>query len=139
MILLIFATLLMIWSWVGLIHSVRKQNDVAFALFMFLAVITTTVSLTDFIMLGQRASEASKMQEKRDYYAELVTHLTDDMSFETVSKTVNTAKDINRDIERNKRNGDHVIYGTFYNKKIGEIELIDIPDLHFMMKDERDL
>ena len=67
--------------------------------------------------------------KKREYYQDLVSNLSDNMSFETVSEIICSAEYINERILDSRANADNIFWGTFYNKKIGEIELIEIPDL----------
>ena len=130
MILIVISALLMIASFIGLSYSLKTKKAVFGGISLLLTIITTTVSVTDLSFLLSRGCEASALQKKRDFYAEWVAHISSDMSFDIVSETINTAKDINKDIEMNRRNADNIFYGSFFNPWIAEIELIDIPDLH---------
>lgn len=130
MILLILLITLMIAGWVFFGASVKHDKEGLACLFLFLTLFLTGASIGGIVSLACQNGDARALKTDRDYYQELVYNLSDDMSFETVSRTVNRAKEINERIETDRRNCDNAFYGTFYNSKIAEIELIDIPELH---------
>lgn len=141
MILFILLIILMIAGWVFFGTSVKLGKEGLASLFLIIGLAATGGSLGGIVVLGNRNCDAYIFKADRDYYQELAYNLSDDMSFETVSRTINKAKSINERIEKDRRHCDNAFYGTFYNSKIAEVELIEIPELSlkgFNKKFERD-
>ena len=104
----------------------------------FLEMFSTAVCIFSFafvffsgVYMLTKNSEGKDFLEKRDYYQELVYHLSDDMSFSTVERTVNEARNINARIDNNKKHADSKMWGFLCNKCIAEVEPIDIPVLEY--------
>lgn len=142
MILLILLIVGMIASWIFFGYAAKNGNDGLGALFLALSLMFTGGSVGGIVSLGCQNEDARILRADRDFYQDVMYNLSDDMSFETVSRSISRAKEINEHIEQDRRHCNNSFYGTFYNNKIAEIELIEIPELHlkdFDNKNERDL
>ena len=129
MILFGLLSLVVILSWVVFASSAKKDKEIT-PLYFFLALLTTGWFIGSCIYMGEKNSDAVGVMIQRQYYQDLITNLSDDASFETVAKIVASAEFINGRILKNRANADNILWGSFYNKKIGEIELIEIPKLY---------
>ena len=141
MILLILLIVGMIASWIFFGYAVKNGNDGLGTLFLALSLMFTGGSVGGILSLGCQNDDARILRADRDFYQDMVYNLSDDMSFETVSRTIRKAKEINEHIERDRRHCNNAFYGTFFNNRIAEIELIDVPELQLkysINKNERD-
>lgn len=116
-------------SWVAFGHTEKNDYGVAACLWLLLGVSATVGLIASTIYFGLKSSDAKKAAVDRDYYQECVYSLNDQMSFPTIDRILSNARSINERIETNKKNADNAFCGWFYNKAIGEIEPIDIPEL----------
>ena len=105
-----------------------------YGLWEFLEMFSIAVFILSFVFLFfsgaymlAKNGEGEEFSEKRDYYQELVYHLSDDMSSSTIERTIDEARNINALIEDCKKHADGKVWGFLYNKRIAEVEPIDIP------------
>ena len=130
MILLILFIVGMIASWIFFGYAAKNGNDGLGALFLMLSLSFTVASITGICVWGCQSGDAQTVKVDRDFYQDVIYNLSDNMSFETVGRVIKRSKEINERIETDRRHCNNSFYGTFYNNKIAEIELIDIPELH---------
>ena len=129
--MILFGLLFLVFviSWVAFAVSAKQNKDIT-PLYFLLALITSAGFIGSCIYMGQKTSDAVGVMAQRQYYQDLITNLSDDASFETVAKIIGSAEFINGEIKRNRANADNILWGVFYNKKVGEIEPIEIPKLY---------
>ena len=96
------------------------------ALFGALCSLAVVVFL---VLCCTKGIDAKDLARDRDYYQDCVSNLSENMSFDTVDRIMTRAQYINERIANNKEHADDIMVGPLYNKKIGEIELIEMPDL----------
>ena len=108
-------------AWYGDVWERLEMLSITVCIFSFAFVFFSGA----YILTKNKEGEI--FSEKRDYYQELVYHISDDMSFHTVERTVNEARSINARIDNNKKHVDSKMWGFLYNRRIAEVEPIDIP------------
>lgn len=125
-ILLVVLDIVLWWlvSWCG-----KNDHSMAEGFSVFFAGLDAFAILSISIWLCTKGDDARNLGKDRVYYQECVYSLNDRMSFETVDRIMTHASSINHRIEVNKANADNTFYGIFYNKRIGAIEPIVIPEL----------
>ena len=121
----VFACICDKYAWYGNVWEFLEMLSIVLCIISFAFVF-----FSGAYMLTKNG-EGEEFSEKRDYYQELVYHLSDDMSFHTVERTVNEARNINARIDDNKKHADSKMWGFLYNKRIAEVESIDIPVLEY--------
>lgn len=128
--MILFGLLFLVFviSWVAFAVSAKQDKDIT-PLYFLLALLTSAGFIASCIYMGLKNSDAVSVMSKRQYYQDLITNTSGDVSFETVANIIGSAEFINERIMDNRKNADNIFWGSFYNKKIGEIELIEIPDL----------
>lgn len=142
MILFLLFIVGMIGSWIFFGYACKNGDEGLAILFIALALAFTGTSMGAIAAWGSQNGDAVVFRADRDFYQDVIYNFSDSMSFDTVNRTISRAKAINDRIERDRRHCNNAFYGTFYNKKIAEIELIEIPEIHlkdFTKKNERDL
>ena len=112
-------------AWYGNAWEVLEMLSIA------VCIISFAFAFFSGVYMLTKNGDGEKFSEKRDYYQELVYHLSDGMSFSTVERTVNEAKNINARIDDNKKHADSKMWGFLYNKRIAEVEPIDIPVIEY--------
>jgi len=75
------------------------------------------------------STETKSFHNEREYAAEMVENLSEDMSLATVEKILDKAEYVNRRIERHKKHVDSKWVGWFYSHSFAKEEPIDIPKL----------
>jgi hypothetical protein len=112
----------------------------------FLTWVLTFVFSTLFLSItgnmGLRKFDARRLGEERDFYQELVLHISDDMSFKFVDCVIDECETINERIVSARVHKDSKMWGCLFNKHIAELELIEIPEFEYKIekteKDESD-
>ena len=132
MILFILLCVLTVVSWIVGPIFYNRGKEIAATLFILLSVLGTVGTLVSIMYYATKNTDAITLQEDRVYYGEVVKNLSNEMPFDFVNKTITKAQRINEKILTNRENCDNKFYGIYYNKKIGENELIDIPELHII-------
>lgn len=126
--LIVFAVFAYICSkhaWYGNVWEALESLSITVCIFLFSFVFFSGVYMLT------KNNDGRNFSEKRDYYQEMVYHLSDDMSFSTVERTVNEARNINARIDDNKKHVDSKMWGFLYNRRIAEVEPIDIPVIEY--------
>ena len=107
----------------------KKNFEGGLALSCLTAALGAFAILFISIALAFKNDDARTALEDRDFYQECIYSLNDRMSFATMDRIMTKARDLNIKIARNKEHADDKMFGVFYNRKVGEIEPIDIPEL----------
>lgn len=142
MFLYLFLLMAVVFVWAGFITCAKEDKDTGAAICFILGLFGAMGFIGCSIHLSLKNADAENLMSRRDYYQELVTNLPDNLSLGTTYSIISSAEAINSRIMKNRKNCGNILYGSFYNRKIAEIELIEIPDLYlkdFDEKDERDL
>lgn len=73
---------------------------------------------------------------KKTVYTIKTYNIENDEDLYILNTVLNAVKDLNRQIETNKKNCDNLFYGYLYNKKIGEFEPISTENLLKIYKEK---
>ena len=129
----ILLAILMVGAWVLLGIGIKKDINWAFIIGYIFSTLFTVGFLITSIKLGAQYSDAVSFRDKRNYQQELIYSINDNMSPQTINKIISDAVNINERIEKNKSHCNSVMWGIMYNKRIAEVEPIEIPKLRYQI------
>ena len=119
------------WTLVG--FGVKMDTDWQVIVGVIFGMITTVLFIVSSIEIGNKHHDAVSFEKNRNYQQELIYSISDVMSPQTISNIVSSATYTNERIERNQKHCNSKMWGFMYNKKIAEVEPIEIPKLKYQI------
>ena len=129
----ILLIILMAGAWTLLGFGVKRDTDWQIIVGVIVGVATTVLFIVSTIEIGTKHPDAVSFEKSRNYQQELIYSISDVMSPQTISNIVASATYTNERIERNQKHCNSKMWGFMYNKRIAEVEPIDIPKLKYQI------